>query len=295
MAPAHEAMRTQFAIYADFMKQIESSVPANTMIFQLPYMPFPETPAIHKMGDYDPLLGYLHSRTLRWSYGAMRGRPGDALIREIAGKPVEPMVNALLLVGFRGIYIDRFGYEDDANNLEAQLGQVLGMRPIVSSDGRLSFFSLSAADVKLRSKYTSAELQVLRDAALGIVPLSVTLEPSCWPLEGTADNNWHWCPDQGKWLVSNKSPAPKRVRLDMTVATGYNEASNLRIVSPWLTKDIRTSAIGTPLQLSLTIPPGDYTMEFKSDAKTVHVTGELRPLVFQVKNFHLATIPDQAP
>lgn len=291
MAPPHQAMQAKFARDADFVKHIEQSVPANAMIFQLPYMPFPETPPIHKLADYEHLLGYLHSRTLRWSYAAIRGRETDAWTREVADKPVDQMVNALLLTDFSGIYIDRFGYEDGAASLESQLGQALGVTPIVSSDGRLSFFNLGAAAAKLRSKYTSAEWQNLHDATLAMVPISVTWEPSCWALEGTPDNNWHWCPEQGKWSISNMSLVPKKVTLDMSVSTDHDTGANVRLVTPWVTKDTKTIAGGTPVHLSFTVPPGEYSLGFSSDAKPVEAPSETRAIVFRVNNFHVTEMP----
>jgi hypothetical protein len=45
--------------------------------------------------------------------------------------------------GFDGIYIDRLGYPDRAAKLESELGEVLKTEPLVSPDGRKSFFNLS--------------------------------------------------------------------------------------------------------------------------------------------------------
>ncbi len=44
--------------------------------------------------------------------------------------------------GYAGIYIDRFGYEDDAEELERELRNAVGDAPLVSENGRLSFFEL---------------------------------------------------------------------------------------------------------------------------------------------------------
>ena len=47
------------------------------MIFQMPYRPFPEAPALGAIADYDLFRGYLHSDDLRWSYGIVKGRGED--------------------------------------------------------------------------------------------------------------------------------------------------------------------------------------------------------------------------
>jgi phosphoglycerol transferase len=103
-------------------------------------VPFPETPPVNRMVDYDELRGYLHSDDLRWSYGAVRGRndPNAAL----AAEPVPALVRDAAAAGFAGIYVDRFGYVDQAAKLEGELATALGTKPLVSDNGRLAFYEL---------------------------------------------------------------------------------------------------------------------------------------------------------
>jgi phosphoglycerol transferase len=61
-------MRNQFNSNRDFTKKIEQEMPAGSMIFQLPITTFPEG------GDYSLVLGYVHSKNLRWSFPAIKGR-----------------------------------------------------------------------------------------------------------------------------------------------------------------------------------------------------------------------------
>jgi phosphoglycerol transferase len=114
------------------------------MVFQLPYVPFPENPNVNKMSDYDLYRGYLHSKSLRWSYGAMKGRDSDAWQRSVASRPLGEFVGEISKAGFKGIYIDRFGYEDNGANIESELSHILKSKPIVSENGRLAFYELSS-------------------------------------------------------------------------------------------------------------------------------------------------------
>ena len=125
-----------------FIRQIEGSVPSHSMIYQLPYVPFPETPPAHEMKDYDEMRGYLHSGSLRWSYGAMKGRGTDRWLSAIGAQPVDQMLHSVATAGFAGIYIDRYGYADHAAAIESQLKKLLDEEPLVSETGRLSFFLL---------------------------------------------------------------------------------------------------------------------------------------------------------
>jgi hypothetical protein len=126
-----------------FVGQIERSVSANSMIFQLPYMDFPEHGSINKMEDYSQLVGYLHSKVLRWSYGAMHYRPPDPWLEQVSSEPPDQMIKSITESGFVGIFIDRFGYADNAASLEAQLRLLLGSQPITDAQGRYLFFRLA--------------------------------------------------------------------------------------------------------------------------------------------------------
>src|SRR5262249_51089963 len=124
-ALSYAATKEAYQAEAEFVRAIEASVPLGGMVFQLPYLPFPESPPMNQMGDYDLFRGYLHSRNLRWSYGHMKGREGDQWHQTVAGLPPEEMVRTLALAGFDGLTIDRFAYADQAAALEADFARLL--------------------------------------------------------------------------------------------------------------------------------------------------------------------------
>jgi phosphoglycerol transferase len=141
--PEYARARSEFSSDATFVQQIEEVIPGGT-VFQLPYVGFPETGAVQQVGCYDHLRGYLHSRTLHWSHGAMRGREADLWQRRVAAAPVEEMVRSLKAARFDGIYVDRNGYADGGAGLEGQLARLLYASPMVSPNQRLAYFSLRA-------------------------------------------------------------------------------------------------------------------------------------------------------
>lgn len=141
-APDYESVKKAYKCDLDFVKKIEASVPRYSMIFQLPYVPFPEAGPTHKMFDYDHFRGYLNSNRLRWSYGAMRGGEADLWQRSVISKPLDEFLSEISKAGFKGIYIDRRGYEDGARDLETRLIKKLKEKPITSADGLLLFFTL---------------------------------------------------------------------------------------------------------------------------------------------------------
>ena len=95
-----------------FMQSIETSIPKNSAIYQLPYMAYSDNGAVNNLGSYDQARGHLHSEHLKWSFGSMRGRAGDWFYRKLALLPLQEQVVVVSAMGYAGIYIDRRGFID---------------------------------------------------------------------------------------------------------------------------------------------------------------------------------------
>ena len=164
--PPYAQMRAAYIAQTRFVQRIEATVPAGTMVFQLPYAEFPENQRVHQMWGYEHLQGYLHSHGLRWSYGAMKGRSADRWLEHVSKMAPGEMAQTLAFAGFGGIYVDRNGFEDRANGLIGELTRTLETRPISSEDGRRVFLDLRVYTSELRKQYTPRAWQSLRDAIL---------------------------------------------------------------------------------------------------------------------------------
>jgi phosphoglycerol transferase len=148
-----------------FMHGIQRELGAGAAVFQMPYVFFPEAGMIVGTGPYDQARGWLHSDSLRWSWGSVRGREGDwqaALVRLDAPAALD----ALTAVGFSGLMIDRAGYEDHGTGIEAQYTSALGQQPQVSPDGRLLFYDLRPWSRDLHARLSKAEIDALRHRTL---------------------------------------------------------------------------------------------------------------------------------
>ncbi len=149
---SYGAVKEAFTGDQTFVREIEAVMPADALIYQLPYMSFPENGAQKELLDYELFKPYLHSTQLRWSYGGLRGGRSDLWNRQAAQKPVDQMLSDLVSAGFQGISIDRAGYdEQEASVLEAQLSAALGQELLVSTDGRTAFYSLTAYSLMVRA------------------------------------------------------------------------------------------------------------------------------------------------
>ncbi len=138
--PQYEAVKGQWDGDAAFFSSFETGLPRGAAVVQLPYETFPEPPAA-RQAIYEPVKAYLHTDRLRWSFGAMRGRPEDWAGAH-ATKPAAELIPAAREAGFAAILVDRLGYGDDGAAIEAELRQVLRSEPERSPNNRYLFWPL---------------------------------------------------------------------------------------------------------------------------------------------------------
>jgi phosphoglycerol transferase len=143
---SNSAQRAEFDSDRNFVQAIEKMLPAQASVYQLPYIGFPEVPPLHGLTNYQMMAGVLHSKALHWSFGGMKGRPGDLFYRGLAQEPMFRQVNIIQRLGFEGIYIDRRGYKDNGEALIQELSQLLQHPPTLQSEnGQLVFFKLDSS------------------------------------------------------------------------------------------------------------------------------------------------------
>ena len=158
----HATISVEYKSDANFVQNIESQLPDRAMIYQMPYHKTPEAGPVNAMQDYQLYMGYIHSETLRWSYGATKGRDGDKWFEAVSNYPLEKRIETISLAGYSGIYIDRRAYlAEEINILEKSIGDILGETPTYSNNGVLEFFNMSDYNNRLRSSYSSEEYSKL--------------------------------------------------------------------------------------------------------------------------------------
>lgn len=279
--PAYEHTRAEFTNDQKFVSNIEQILPARAMVFQLPYVEFPEGAAVNLLTDYELARGYLHSRHLRWSYGAMKKRSGDQWLRHVTQKPAPEMLESIVFAGFQGIYIDRLGYRDF--ELENQLRAILRQTPLVSDNQRLAFFDLTEFSRQVRQQYSPTEWAQKRDDFL--YPTVLEWGGGCWEREGTEENNWHWCSNTGELKLINNSQRPKKLELEMELFSGYPEPSQLRIQGAEFSDVFLINNKGRKFVATVSVRPGSSSILLTCDAQRVVAPADGRNLVFKVVNF----------
>jgi hypothetical protein len=170
----HAANDRQWEADTVYVEAIDELLPDGSAVFQLPVVRFPEEAPPGRMKDYDHLRGFVHTPPghLRWSYGAMKGRPdGDwqlAVRNELGEVGSLP---ALLGLGFDGLWVDTFGYDDGGARVRADLDAATGVEPVISADRRTLFYDLRPLRERLADEGTTqADLEALAREQVGVEP-----------------------------------------------------------------------------------------------------------------------------
>jgi phosphoglycerol transferase len=277
----YAATKKEYASDADLVHRIEATVPQGTAIFELPFVGFPEVPPVNNMSSFEPFRPYLHSRSLRWSFPSMRGRPGEAFPRDVSQREPSKMVETLAAVGFGGILINRHGYVDSGAAIEADLRNVLDAKPLTSESG-LVFFSL--ADYRrARAELSPAELERKQH------PIAFTFDGGFFVEEHDGNRVFRWSDAAGEIRVENETAMRRRVSVKMTLSAAMPPA-RLDVAGDLLSTSIDLTG---PLAFDreIEIPPGKHAIRFACNGKRAEAPLDPRTLVWQVANFTFEELP----
>jgi hypothetical protein len=239
----------------EFVSTLEHRLPAHAMVFQLPVVDFPNDASFGLMSSYDSIKsGYLHSKTLRWSGGGVRGREGEWQFP--AGKlPVRDLLRGITALGFTGLTMDRYGYltnglRDPQSNLEQLLGP-----PIAEARGRLFAWDLRPAARSLLGGLNEDARRALAQRMLDAprLYLASDVDPS-----RNRGGKTSICAE-GTLTLVNPGDHPSAQVLAVTLR---REESTARTGSVSINKHIdEIPADGNAHRFPLTVPPGTSTVE----------------------------------
>jgi phosphoglycerol transferase len=230
--PAYEALAAHYRADARFVATVERRLPRRAEVFQLPYVEFPESAMVNAERNYDPLVGYLHSRRLRWSYGAMKGRPADwpAATTTLRLGEVLPGVAA---AGFDGVYVDHYGYAQPGRTVDPALRRVLGVRAFDGSRGRIAFSDLRAYRRALGRRYTPAQLADLRSATLAPTSIAALSGAEGRPeRSSTGDVTWWVTARHARLALVDPARRPRTILFVATLRTGPGRRGTIALRYP---------------------------------------------------------------
>lgn len=247
----YAALKASYLKDKAFVAAIEDSVPRGSSIFQYPYFPFPEAGWQFGLSDYGLFIPYLHSESLKWSFGAIKGRRGDAWYEWVGSMPAKKAVETLVYAGFAGVYVARNGYQDGGKALEDSLRAVLGEPDVVDSLGRTAFYSLEVVARELRATLSRSTFRHRQQEALS--PLFFGWLDGFYPREG----NKTCGRKSAKFVLSNPGPESKMANLKAKMIVAHPVAT-VRISGALLNREFRVGQDGYLLDEKLEIPPGEH-------------------------------------
>jgi phosphoglycerol transferase len=151
-----------------YVGSLEAQLPPGAMIFQLPHSGIP-------FGPYEPARLFLHSHTLRWSWGAVSGR-NHAWPEMVGRLPPAEVVRWATAAGFAGLMVDRSFYRRGKPNWPSyeEVERSIAALPVgpmqVSPNGRYSFFPLEPYAHELERAMGAVPYARLQERAIRDVP-----------------------------------------------------------------------------------------------------------------------------
>lgn len=128
-----------------FTREMEKRLPRNAMVFQIPIMEFPESPAVG-VGSYDHFRPYLYSDHLRYSFGSVKGRARERWQHSFGEGDLRLAVEAIESYGFAAIYVNKRAFADNGAAFYQLLAGLGKSEKIESQAGDLGCVFLKPSD-----------------------------------------------------------------------------------------------------------------------------------------------------
>jgi phosphoglycerol transferase len=278
-----KTVKPEYENDAEFFGRVEAAVPPGTMVYQLPYIGFLSyTNATVDLKPYYHFRGFLHTRHVRWSFGATHGRRWDGVHADIAARPLTDGLRRLAVLNFGGVYVDRFGYADRGRAVEAELARLTGATPIVSGNGRMAFYDIRAYAARTHAGVPDAEWKRERQ--------SICDSPRIYwgsdfdPEESDGTNRWKWCRAAKSELVFvNPTREAVWVTIEFSVETAHNDRqAGVLTLSKLVAKEVPFDG-GAACAARVQLPPGRHVIELSCPVRQSAVPG--RTIFFGIYNF----------
>lgn len=250
--PAYEATAAQFASDAQWVGEVETTLGADAWVFQLPYLSFPEAQGLNGILDTDQLKPFLHSDTLGWSGGGIKGRATADWGSLVSPLPPDQAAPQLAAAGFTGVVVDKLAYSSDADKIVADWSEIAGAPVVTSSDGRYVVFDLKPTRASLDATYTPESI----DAVSYATTHPTMIYPGADVVIGQAPDGEQWNGEDGvvTTVVDNAADTTASVTIQLDVLSAQGPVT---ITAPWGT---RTAQTGSAVRWTVDVPPGQSTI-----------------------------------
>ena len=248
---------------------LEEKLPARSMVFQWPMMEYPESFRNRGMWHYEPLMAYLYSKDLRFSYGNCRNRPESQWQYHLADKSPQAMVDELESYGFSALWLYTNGMSPSESSLWRNWNRVPDFR---SPNADLWIYLLKPAP-----RPVLPELEPCR-----------VLSPAFYG-EETDDRlglKWRWVWGRARIDLLLPNPCPYRFRFGLS-ALGGPRTIEIRLDGKLFRRVLAPAQYGVYRQVEFDLSqlkPGDHRLELIPDGSALPPLKDGRRLTFQYIN-----------
>jgi phosphoglycerol transferase len=284
----------RFDLHEEFVRRVESRLPTGAMVFQLPHTGMP---AEKGSAVYDHGFAYVHSRALRWSWGAWTGRNGNW---QAEVQRLEPtmLVRTLALAGFSGVWIDRFRYDPEGapsrqgqppparSNPEAAIARAAGDAPETSLDGRYAFISLESVRRRIISDLGPDGYERARQRALR-PPMVPRFLEGFGEEEGGVSEPRRWCGATGRIVLKNTVDREREVLIKAQLRSPGPRPERVLVESSQFREDLVATEQGSSYQ-RIALLPARRTLQIHFSCPDRAVAGTER--CFQLVDFQVVEL-----
>jgi phosphoglycerol transferase len=251
-----------------FVKAIERRLGPNARVYQMPYIAFPEVPPSFQESSYAQIVGYLHSQTLQWSFGAFKGRPEELWHRAISRLDVDEQIKQIRQAGFRGISLNRQALADQGIGLEQALVKNGARLGHTSQQGDLVFFELEPTG-----------------GVPELLPLPIVWGEGFHAEEFDGENRWAWSHGTARLLICSNSTKAVPVVMHLELLSLTERQIAIVVTGSEPRQIMLTTGRPEKLELTTTAMPG-YTQVLLSTDRPAAAASRLDPrqLAVMVRN-----------
>lgn len=277
LVPPYAANAATWNITRNFVARIEGRLPDGAMVLQLPLYAYPEG---RSGAEYDHLFGYAHSSSLRWSYGAMKGRPEDwSAVAVSKGIPVRTLLIGAAAAGFDAVWVDRTAYPDGGVAVDATIRALTNdERPLTSEGERWALYDLRP--LRARLLRANGDRALDRAGAALVTPTVATYGQGFYDEERSADGTrWRWANRRAELVLHNPSDTVQmlRWRAGLTASPGARvqvTAGKTRLLSTVLADgrgDMDIQLRARPGTTTVTVLSTGANVAAPSDSRQLHL------------------------
>ena len=227
-----------------FDDRLQASLPAGSSVFELPYTFFPESP--QRGGSYLLIEPYLRTHGLRWSFGTMRGRPGDVWYERASRLTGQEFADALATAGFAAAYVDGRAYDDGGAAIMASLRALFGGPIIEDASTHRALFRVPPARPRAR-------------------PLVVASTDRGWHTQGAASATLTWSTGSARLAIANPTDASQRVHVTFRLASRSPRKVDIAYAKRVLSGVALTAAAPSDISIAFPAAPGITWLDLDTD------------------------------